>query len=540
MGPVLVLLLAAAMPDLTALNRMIARFAPTEIRADTSVLSPGDRRALAKLIEASRVVDDLFLAQMWSGNQALYGKLRNDVTPLGKARLHYFLINKSPWSSLDDFAAFIPGVPPRKLQGANFYPEDMTRAEFEAWAKTLDPAARREAEGFFTVIRRDAAKKLTTVPYSREYRRDLERAAALLREAAAATDNPSLRRFLSLRADAFLSGDYYASDVAWLELDAPLDVTISPYETYNDELFGYKAAFESYVTVRDSRESARLASFSARLQEIENNLPLDARFRNTKLGALSPIRVVNLVFSAGDGNHGVQTAAFNLPNDERVVREKGAKQVMLKNVQEAKFRAVLTPIAAGVLPPAERSALSFDAFFTHILAHELSHAIGPRDIVVAGRKTTPRQELKELYSPIEEAKADVTGLFMLDYLIERGLAEGNMRDIHTTYLASNFRSVRFGVHEAHGKGTAVQFNYFLDKGAYIARPDGTFAVDHARIKGAVRDLARDLLTMEAVGDYAAAREMLDQLAVIRPEMQKALDRMHDIPVDIEPLFVTQP
>ena len=294
MGPLLVLLFAAAMPDLAALKTMIARFAPTEIRADTAALSPADRKALVKLVQASRILDDVFLSQMWDGNHGLRASLRRDGSPLGRARLHYFTINKSPWSALDGFTAFIPGAPARKLPGANFYPKDMTREEFEAWVKTLSPAARREAEGFFTVVRRDAAKRLAAVPYSREHKAELGRAAALLREAAALTDNASLRRYLRLRADAFLSNDYYASDVAWLELDAPLDVTIGPYETYNDELFGYKAAFESYVTVRDARESSRLTAFSARLQEIENNLPLDARFRNPKLAAFAPIRVVNL------------------------------------------------------------------------------------------------------------------------------------------------------------------------------------------------------------------------------------------------------
>ena len=538
MGPALVLLMAAGMPDLAQLDRMIARFAPTPMRVEVSALSAGDRQALAKLIAASRVVDDLYLTQTWSGNHAIYEKLRQDTTPLGQARRHYFWINKSPWSELDANTAFLPGVPPHKLPGANFYPEDMTRTEFEAWVKTLDADARREAEGFFTVIRRDASKKLAAVPYSRAYRPQLERAAALVREAAALTDNLSLRRFLTLRADAFLSNDYYASDMAWMDLDAPLDVTIGPYETYSDELFGYKAAFESYLCVRDAPESARLESFASHLQEIENNLPIDPRYRNPKLGGLAPIRVVNQVFAAGDGAHGVQTAAYNLPNDERVVQEKGARRVMLKNVQEAKFASTLVPIAPRVLAPDLRAEVSFDAFFTHTLAHELSHGIGPHRIVVAGRRTTARQELKDLYGALEEAKADVTGLFMLEYLYGKGLARGDARQLYVTYLASAFRSVRFGLDEAHGKGTAVQFNYFLDKGAFVARPGGTFAVDFARMPGAVRDLTRDLLTIEARGDYAAAKELFATMANVRPAMRQALDKLKDIAVDIEPLFVT--
>jgi len=283
---------------------MEARFAPVTLRVDTSGLSPGDRQALAKLMEAASLIDDIFLTQLWSGNQAMYAHLKKDATPLGKARLDYFWLSKGPWSDLDDYAAFLPGAPPRKLPGADFYPEDMRREEFEAWAKSLPEDQRRDAEGFFTVIRRDAAGHLTAVPYSREYRHDLTRAAALLHEAAGLTGNASLRRFLNLRADAFLSNDYYASDVAWMDLDAPLDITIGPYETYNDELFGYKASYEAYVNLRDDRETERLKSFAGHLQEIENNLPMEPRYRNPKLGALAPIAVVNEIVSAGDGAHG--------------------------------------------------------------------------------------------------------------------------------------------------------------------------------------------------------------------------------------------
>ncbi len=380
-----------------------------------------------------------------------------------------------------------------------------------------------------------------------------------MREAAALTDNASLKKFLTLRADAFLSNDYYASDVAWMDLDAPLDITIGPYETYNDELFGYKAGFEAYITIRDEAETNKLKTVAAHLQEVENNLPLDPRYRNPKLGASAPIRVVNEVYAAGDGAHGVRTAAFNLPNDERVISQKGSARIMLKNIQEAKFASALVPIAGRVLTPGAKEDLSFNYFFTHILAHELSHGIGPHQIQVAGRATTPRQELKELYSAIEEAKADVTGLFMLEHLYDHKLMDGPNyeRPLYTTYLASAFRSVRFGVteahgkgmamqfnyfladysqtpsslrrHRSHGKGMAMQFNYFLDKGAFTVNAGGTFAVDVPKMKSAVRDLTHELLTIEAEGNYAAAKKMLDTLAVIRPVMQHALDGLKDLP-----------
>lgn len=535
----LAVLLAAAMviPNLTQLKQMDARFAPVKLSYDTAALSAGDRQSLAKLMDAARILNFVFMDQLWSGDRALYEKLQKDTSPLGKERLHYFWLNKGPWSDLDGHAAFLPGVPERKPLGANFYPEDMQREEFETWVKTLSTAERQQAESFFTVIRRNANHQLTAIPYSREYRADLEKAANLLREAARLTGNASLRKYLDLRADAFLSNDYYASDIAWMELDAPLDITIGPYETYNDELFGYKAAFEAYITIRDDRETERLKTFAGHLQEVENNLPIDPKYRNPKLGALAPIRVVNEVLASGDGAHGVRTAAFNLPNDERVVHEKGSKRVMLKNVQEAKFRTILTPIAERVLSPAERGDLSFDSFFMHILAHELSHGIGPQQIQVAGHLTSPRQQLKELYATIEEAKADVTGLYMLQYLFDHGLAHAPAAEhqLYATFLASAFRSVRFGLTEAHGRGVAMQFNYLADKGAFVPRADGTFAVDYGKIKNAVRDLDHDLLTIEAQGDYAGAKRLLDTLAMIRPPMQHALDRLKDIPTDIDPI-----
>ena len=538
MKPLVVLLAAASvMPDLAQLKQMSARFAPVKLNAETAALSAGDRQALTKLVDAARILNFVFMDQLWSGNRALYDKLQKDTTPLGKERLHYFWLNKGPWSDLDGHTAFLPEVPERKPLGANFYPGDMSREEFEAWVKTLSAADRQQAEGFFTLIRRDANRRLSMTPYSKVYNADLDKAAALLREAAALTENASLKKYLTLRANAFLSNDYYASDVAWMELDAPLDITIGPYETYNDELFGYKAAFEAYVTIRDDKETDRLKAISGHLQEVENTLPIDVRYRNPKLGALAPIRVVNEVLAAGDGAHGVRTAAFNLPNDERVVHEKGSKRVMLKNIQEAKFRTILLPIADRVLAKSVRGDLSFDSFFFHILAHELSHGIGPQQIQVNGRASSPRQQLKELYATIEEAKADVTGLFMLQYMYDHGLVRheaASERQLYTTYLASTFRSVRFGLTEAHARGTALQFNYLTDKGGFVASGDGSFHVDFDRIKNAVRDLDHDLLTLEAQGDYQGAKRMLDTLAVVRPAMQKALDGMKQLPTDIDP------
>jgi Peptidase family M49 len=548
-------------PGVDELTKMTARFAPTPVRVDTGRLTQGDRQALVKLIEAARIYNDIFLRQLWNGNVALYDKLQKDATPLGKARLHYFWLNKGPWSDIDEYKAFIPGVPPRKPLGSNFYPEDMSKEDFEHWIATLSSEDKAQAIGFFTVIRWKPSTmpanmgapthqrdQMQAIPYSEEYKDDLSRCADLLREAAKLTDNLSLRRFLNTRADAFLSNDYYESDMAWMDLDAPLDITIGPYETYNDELFGYKAAFEAYVNLRDDEESTKLSAFSKHLQEVENNLPIEPSYRNPKLGAAAPIRVVDEIISSGDGAHGVQTAAYNLPNDERVVQQKGSKRVMLKNVQEAKFRSVLLPIARKVLSKNSMVDVNFDSFFTHIVAHELMHGLGPHQINVGGRDTNPRVELKDLYSAIEEAKADVTGLFALQYMMDHAQEmdlqqllpsdAAAQRQLYVTYLASSFRSLRFGLNDAHGKGMAVQFNYLMDKGGFVEHGDGTFSVNMDKIKQAVRDLDHDLLTIEAEGNYAGAKKMLTELGVIRPNMKRALARLEEIPTDIEPQFVT--
>ncbi len=535
------------MPTLAELQKMTARYAPADIGADLSALPANERDALARLIEAARIMDALFLRQVWAGNDAMLQDLASLASrPVGPrasrsaaARLRYFLINKGPWDRLDHNRSFVPGAP-AKPEAANFYPAGAAKADIQAWLDGLTGKAKEAASGFFTTIRRaEDGKGFVAVPYSIEYQGELARAAALLREAAALTSEPTLKKFLIARADAFISNDYYASDVAWMELDAAVEPTIGPYEVYEDEWFNAKAAFEAFITVRDEAESKKLQAFSAHLQELENNLPIDARHRNPKLGAFAPIRVVNEVFAAGDGNRGVQTAAYNLPNDERVVKEKGTKRVMLKNVQEAKFALVLLPISKVALSPADQAKISFEAFFTHILMHELMHGLGPHNITVGGRQTTVRQELKETYSAIEEAKADVSGLWALRYLADhKQLNPAIAKTMYTTFLASAFRSIRFGINEAHGKGIAVQLNYLIDAGAFKVRPDGTFTVDAARIGDAVTALTKEIMTLQADGNYVKAKDLIDRLGVVRPDVKKVLDRLVGVPVDIEPRFTT--
>lgn len=524
------------------LEQKIARFAPTEISADITKLSPGDTKALNKIIEAAQLMDPIYLRQVWSGNAEMLKKLEMDSTMEGQELLHYFQINMGPWSLLDNNAPFVKGAPKERPAGANYYPEDMTKDVFSKWIDGLNEKEREKATGFFYTIRSTQDGKMQSIPYSVEYREWLEPAANLLKEAAQLTENQTLKKYLTSRADAFASNDYYASDVAWMELDAPIELTIGPYETYMDELFNYKAAFEVFVTLRDEAESAKLEKFSGYLQEIENNLPFDAKYRNPKLAAMSPIRVVDVIYTAGEGNRGVQTAAYNLPNDERVIREKGSKRVMLKNMQEAKFGKVLAPISKVVLTQSQQKYLSFDAFFTHILAHELMHGLGPHNINVNGKETNVRQELKELYSAIEEAKADITGLFALQFLIDKGLLEKKMEEeMYNTFLASMFRSVRFGINEAHGKGVAIQFNFLTDEGAIkINEAEGTFSIDNLKIQNAVKKLTGEILTIEAEGSYIKAKALIDEYAVVRPSMQKGLNKLGSVPIDIEPHFTLVP
>jgi hypothetical protein len=534
-----------SVPSLTQLQAMTAQYVPAGIRADVSALPPNERAALAKLVDAARIMDGLFLRQVWAGNDPMLQDLaRRAATPeagalsrIDAARLHYFLINKGPWDRLDHNRAFVPGTP-EKPAAANFYPAGATKDEVQRWIDGLPGDDKARATGFFTTIRR-ADRSFVAIPYSVEYQGELAQAAQLLRDAAQLTSEPTLKHFLTTRADAFISNDYYASDVAWMELDAAIEPTIGPYEVYEDEWFNFKAAFEAFITVRDEAESKKLQSFSAHLQELENNLPIAPKYRNPRLGSLAPIRIVNEVFAAGDANRGVQTAAFNLPNDERVVREKGAKRVMLKNVQDAKFKMVLLPISKIALPAAEQGKVAFDAFFTHILMHELMHGLGPHSIAVNGRQTTVRQELQETYSAIEEAKADISGLWALRYLADhQQLDPAIAGSMYTTFLASAFRSIRFGVNEAHGRGIAVQLNYLLDAGAFASRPDGTFTVVDARIAGAVTALTRDIMTLQAEGSYAKAKDLIDRMGVVRPEIKRVLDRLKHVPIDIEPRFTT--
>jgi hypothetical protein len=375
------------------------------------------------------------------------------------------------------------------------------------------------------------------VPYSVAYREQLEAAAGELMAAAEATDNESLRRFLELRAEAFMTDDYYESDKAWMDLDSDIEVVIGPYETYEDSLFGYKAAFESFVCVAQPEDSARLEVFKSQLPFLERNLPIPDEHKNFDRGSESPIRVVDELFIAGDTCAGVQTIAFNLPNDERVREEKGSKKVLLKNIMRAKYDAVLTPIAGRVLPEDEASRIAFDAFYQFTLHHELSHGIGPGQITIDGRDTEVRLELRELYSAFEEAKADVLGIYDIYALVESGVMSSEiLNNLPWTYTAGMFRTTRFGVAEAHGLGMVLQANYLLEKGAVELTEDGRFRPVPEFFEEAFRDLAHELLMIQALGDYEGALDLVERYGSVHPAMAEAIANLTDLPVDIDPSF----
>jgi hypothetical protein len=530
---------AAASPDAAALEALQAQYAPVELRVDLSTLPASERQVLSKLIEAAKILNGVYLRQVWAGNEPLLLALAADASPLGRARLRYFITQKGPWDRQDDQKPFIPGVPARPPEG-NFYPAGATKEQVQAWMDKLPEAEKNAATGFYTTLRRAPDGSFQIVPYSVEYQAELEAAARLLDEAAALTGQATLKKFLVTRAAAFRKNDYYESEVAWMELDSAIEPTIGPYETYEDHWFSFKAAFEAFITVRDDAETAKLAKFSAELQGLEDKLPIDPKFRNPKLGALAPIRVVNQIYASGDADLAVKTAAYNLPNDERVNRERGSKRTMLKNVQEAKFRMTLLPIAKVALGAADQNDIDFEAFFTFVLMHELMHGLGPNEIVVDGVKTTPRKMLQELYGALEEAKADISGMWALQQLVDKGTLPKDMqRTMYDTYLAGAFRTLRFGAQEAHGRGMAVQLNYLLDKGGVRVAKDGTFSIDDKKIRAAVAGLTAEIMTIQAKGDKAAAKKLFDRLGVVRPEIKRVLDKLGStVPVDIDPQFVT--
>jgi len=518
-------------PDI---QKRIAQFVPTPFSADLSALTAEDRKVLGKLVEAGKLMNEIFLRQAWTGNPAMREELKALKDPQAAAAREYFDINYGPWDRLAERQPFLGSK--THPAGAGYYPEDLSKQDFEAWV-AKHPGDKEKLTSTFTVIRRGKDGGLVAVPYAQEYAEWLKPAAKLLREAAAITGNASLKKFLELRAAAFESDDYYASDVAWMDLDAPVEVTIGPYETYEDDLFGYKAAFEAYVTVNLPKESAALALYKERLPWLERNLPIPDADKNLNRGTESPIRVVDLVYGGGEAQAGVQTAAFNLPNDERVREAKGSKKVLLRNTMKAKYDKILLPIAGLVLDPAQVKDVSFDAYLNETLHHELSHGLGPGTITVNGRKTEVRLELKELFATLEEAKADVMGVYNILALIERGDMPATLRkSLEPTYVAGLFRAARFGVDEAHGQGVVSQFNYLMAKGALQLNAQGRVHAVSEKFPAGIRDLLHDMLELQARGDYEGTKKFLDTYGKPSQALRDAIGKLASVPVDIRPQY----
>lgn len=510
----------------TEIEKRVSEYVPTTITGDVDNLSQSDQVVLEKLVEASKIMHSIFITQACPD----YSEIRNEIISYGSdATLKYFEINVGPWDRRHHFEPFYgerqhPG-------GANYYPQDLTDAE-----KDLIRDSSNGLDGLFTMIRRDEHGGLIAIPYSEFFADRLNSAAKLLNEAADLSDNDSLAAFLRSRAEAFLSDDYFESDMLWMDIDSTVEITIGPYETYEDGMFGYKAAFESFVTIVDPVESAKLDKYKNELPWFESELPILDEYKNMNRGTESPIRVVDEVYTAGDTRSAVQTIAFNLPNDERVREAKGSKKVLLRNVMNSKFEHILTPIAAKLLVPDQAADIAAESFFMHTLFHEMSHGLGPGIIEVDGRKTEVRLELKELYSALEEAKADAMGPWCIFKLQPKGyFPESIYRQQAVTFLAGLFRSVRFGIAEAHGSANAIQFNYLLERDV-ISVEDGLFSIDVDAFPAALNELVAEILTIQAEGNYAAAKDFSNKYSVMPDCLADGLAQLDGVPVDLLPEY----
>jgi len=521
------------LPVVADLEDRLAGYVPTELSPDLGHLDATQTQVLEKLVAASKLMNEIFLIQATPCRDELAARIAEIPADRQASVARYFRINGGPWDRRFHSEPFFGSWP--HPEGANYYPRDLTAEE-----KSFIEDSANKMDGLFTMIRRDEAGSLQAIPYSEFFAVQLEKAAALLNEAAALTENASLKAFLESRAAAFLTDDYYESDMLWMDLDSIVEITIGPYETYEDGLFGYKAAFESFVTVTDPAESQRLTKFKDELPWLESQLPIPDEYKNMNRGSESPIRVVDEVYSAGDTRAGIQTIAFNLPNDERVREAKGSKKVLLRNVMKAKFDQILLPIAEKLVAEDQLGDLTAESFFLHTLWHEMSHGLGPGKITIDGRETEVRLELKETYSTLEEAKADAMGewdIFVLTRADKGYFPDTIFREQAATYLAGLFRSVRFGIGEAHGQANAIQFNYLMEKQAIsVDETTGRFAIDVAVFEKVIAELVSEICLIQAAGDYEASVKFIETYGGMAPSLAKALEKLADIPVDVEPVF----
>ncbi len=502
-------------------------YAVVPLKADLSRFDEQGKRMIAKLVQAADVMNDLYWQQSWEGDRAALLARAPDATTRALVEMNF-----GPWDRLNEDTPLVDGIGARP-PGGPFYPADISKAEFEA-------AQLPDKSSTYTLLRRDAAGKLVTLPYHVAYKADLERAAALLREAAALSADKAFANYLTLRANALLSDDFRPSDLAWMDMKSnPVDIVIGPIETYEDQLFGTKASYEGLVLIKDIQWSEKLARFAKFLPALQQGLPVDAKYKAEMPGANADLNAYQAVYYAGNANVGAKTIAINLPNDEVVQLKKGTRRLQLENVMQAKFDKILMPIAQQLIADDQLKHVTFDAFFADTMFHEVAHGLGIKHTLdKSGRigKGTVDDALKDYASSFEEGKADVLGLYMIDALSQQGeLDKTKLMDHYVTFLAGILRSVRFGASAAHGKANMLRFNYFADAGAF-ARDDktGRYRVDIEKMRAAVNTLSAKLLTVQGDGDYAEAKRMTDTLGVIKPELAGDLDKLKNakIPVDI--------
>jgi hypothetical protein len=498
-------------------------YAEFPLESDLSELSERHRKMIAVLIEASEIMDDLF----W--RQAFRDDYRQWLDTIGDADTRHFAeLNYGPWDRLRDDKPFLDGFGDKPL-GANLYPSDMTREEFEA----ADLEGKR---GLYSLIRRDSNGELVVLPYHVAYAKELGEAAGLLRQAAELAEHEGFANYLRLRAEALVTDDYQPSDLAWMDVKTNrIELVIGAIETYEDRLFGYRAAYESYILVKDQEWSERLARFAEFLPELQRGLPVDDELKAENPGTDSDLNAYDVVYYAGHSNAGSKTIAINLPNDEEVQLQKGTRRLQLKNAMQAKFEKILVPIAEILIDESQRLHVNFDSFFANTMFHEIAHGLGIKNTI--NGSGTVREALRDVASPMEEGKADILGLYMISSLHEAGeLGEIDLRDNYVTFMAGLFRSIRFGAASAHGQANMVRFNFFADQGAFVRNADtGTYRVDFERMEVAMDALSRLLLSLQGTGDYEGAARLMRERGIVTDELQSDLDRLTaaDIPVDIE-------
>jgi hypothetical protein len=509
------------------IGQRLARYRTVRLTTDLSKLSASERRMIPLLIDAAREMDAIFWMQTYGDRSQLMARITDP-----RVR-QYVDLNYGPWDRLESDGSFVPGIG-AKPEGSNLYPAGMTKAEFDA--EVARGGARADSlKSLYTLVRRDPAGRLYAVPYHVAFAPNLQRAAGKLRQAAALADDPGLKRYLNLRADALLSDDFQASDLAWMEMkNNTLDIVIGPIETYEDALYGYKAANEAYVLVKDREWSQRLARYVQLLPALQRGLPVEEQFKRETPGSNSDLNAYDAVYYAGEANSGAKTIAINLPNDEQVQLQKGTRRLQLKNSMRAKFDAIMLPIGRELIVPEQVGNITFDGFFENTMFHEVAHGLGIKNVVTGSG--TVREALKERAGGLEEEKADVLGLYMVTQLNRQGeLGNEPLLNNYVTFLAGLFRSVRFGAGDAHGRANMATFNFFAEQGAFTRdATTGKYRVNFEKMQAAVNALAGKILRLQGTGDYAGVGEFMTGYGVIRPELQSDLGRLSrlGIPVDV--------